>query len=425
VYPSKVYSGKFHVSFSNYTEKPKVNNLIDEKTKGFFVSESVNEIEDKCKYKINATGEAKPLIDLEKIRYPRSPQSEQFVMIVDKNHDIPFNKKIMESDNFDFIVVETDNLTRYLNNEHVVKICDVKHLKNFINYSKEILRVESEEKIKKLQLRKNIHDVIDIPQLIEYMEHEDWDVQPGQASWYQQFVTPYDSEVQKLSRLITTPEEAYSLAVNWLWVSDQKLHNKMEKWLHPREFIADTSSYPTNPAPGRIVSDCSEQANTLVSILRAIGFAPQDVRVALGKVNFGGEIGGHAWVEIKENGRWMVLDPTCGPYFDEEKNMVVNRDGVNYYYWRYHPYPIEEIWIYYNDVYFTDKNEEVAPGWSTHYDVFTESDLYAGFVPTERHIEDTSTALFVVASFIITVVFLFFIYCSYNKKKVFTQRKKR
>ncbi|MCK4365250.1 MAG: transglutaminase domain-containing protein [Thermoplasmatales archaeon] len=366
------------VSKNNALIAEKANELVVVHNNEIVTLKNVDNLEVK-KAKLLA-GEAKPLVELEKIRNPKLTKSEQFIVQVKKNHNLSYKKKIIESDNFDFIVVESNDLTSYLNNYEVIKIGDPKNLENLVEYTKNEFKAESEEMIRKMELKKNVFDVIEIPRLIEYMEEEEWDTQPGQASWYQQFITPTDSEIQRTSNLISTPQEAYSLAVNWLWVSDQALHNKVEKWLFPNEFLANTPTYPRNPAPGRVVSDCSEQANTLVSILRAKGVPAEDVRVVLGKVNFQGTIGGHSWVEIKENGRWMVLDPTCGPYYDEENKIVRNRNGISYRYWKYHPYPVEEIWVYYNDVYFTDENEEVALGWSTHYDVFTEADLYAGII---------------------------------------------
>jgi hypothetical protein len=81
----------------------------------------------------------------------------------------------------------------------------------------------------------------------------------------------------------------------------------------------------------------------------------------------------------------MVLDPTCGPYYDDESNRLMNRNGVSYEYWKYHPYPIDETWAYYNDQYFTDTREEVASGWSQGYDVFIEADLLAALFSEESY----------------------------------------
>lgn len=399
------------VSINDALVTEKANELVVVHNNEIVTLKNVDNLEVK-KAKLLAE-EAKPLVELEKIRSPKLSKSEQFIVQVKKNHDLQYKKKIIESDNFDFIVVESSDLTSYLNNKYVIKIGDPENLENLVEYSKNEFKAESEEMIRKMELKKNVFDVIEIPRLIEYMEEEEWDTQPGQAAWYQHFVTPDASEIQKISNSISTHQEAYSLVVNWLWVSDPTLHKKAEKWLFPNEFLANTPSYSSNPVPGGVVSDCSEQANTLVSILRAKGVPAEDVRVVLGKVNFQGTIGGHAWVEIKEDGRWMVLDPTCGPYYDDENKVVKNRNGVNYNYWKYHPYPVEEIWVYYNDKYFTDENEEVASGWSTHYDVFTEADLYAGIISQELYSYDP--LIMFIGITIIAIVSLIFV--QHTKRK--------
>lgn len=136
---------------------------------------------------------------------------------------------------------------------------------------------------------------------------------------WQKYVTPFDSEVRKLANETVNIEQAYVTAVEWLWVSDATLHGMTEKWIMPHEFLATTPYYPTNPVPGKIASDCEEQAYTLVSLLRAMGISAKNVRVVVGKVNFDGEIGGHAWVEIYENGKWFSLEATSGPYWDDEE----------------------------------------------------------------------------------------------------------
>jgi len=337
--------------------------------------------DNKQKLLVNAI---EPLVEKEKFENSVLSSNEKFIVLVKKNSDLPYKNKLISTDSYEFNVVELNDLSTFLSSDYVIKISDAKeaHIKKFIECSKEILRVESEEKIRKLELKKTMRDVVEVPQLLDYMDEEKWDIKPGQTSVYQQFVTPNDNIVKELSDGISA-QEAYDFAVDWVWVSDSILHKKTEKWLFPNEFLSDTPGYSTNPAPGKTVSDCSEQANTLVSILRASGVSSEDVRVVIGKVNFDGNVGGHAWVEIKEDGKWLVLDPTCGSFYDEESKALKSRSGVNYYYWKYHPYPIEEIWAYYNDMYFTDENEEVASGWSTQYDVFTDADMYAGFISEE------------------------------------------
>lgn len=173
-----------------------------------------------------------------------------------------------------------------------------------------------------------------------------------QPSQYCGYVTPNDSAVQALASGITSSQQAYSTAVQWIWVSDQTLHGVPEKWLYPHEFLMDTPNDPDNPVPGSVVSDCESQAYTLVSLLRAIGVSAQNVRVVVGKVNFSGQVGGHAWVEIYEGGSWFALEATSGPYWDDEEGRLYESSGYPYTYFKTHTYPSIEIWGYFNDIYY-------------------------------------------------------------------------
>jgi hypothetical protein len=117
---------------------------------------------------------------------------------------------------------------------------------------------------------------------------------------------------------------------------------------------------PTNPMPGKIASDCSEQANTLVSAIRASGVPSERVRVGIGFVNFSGVIGGHAWAEIYDETlmKWVVIDATAGDYWDETTNQFVERAGVSYDYWAKRAFPIIQVWAYYNDEFYYEPNSE-------------------------------------------------------------------
>jgi len=183
---------------------------------------------------------------------------------------------------------------------------------------------------------------------------------------WQKYVTPFDSEVQKLASGLMNAKQAYATAVKWLWVSDVTLHGMAEKWIMPNEFLASTPYYPTNPVSGDIASDCEEQAYTLVSLLRAIGISAKNVCVVVGEVNFSGERGGHAWVEIYENGKWFALESTSGPYWDDEEAKLYERRGYPYDYFKKHDYPSVEIWGYFNDVYYynpSTKEGNAPPSW--------------------------------------------------------------
>ena len=168
--------------------------------------------------------------------------------------------------------------------------------------------------------------------------------------------------------LLNSARNAYTKAISWIWVSDLILHNKYEHWLLPAVFITGSPTDPDNPVPGNIVSDCEEQAYTLVSLLEIIGTSKDNVRVAVGKVEFDGETGGHAWVQVYENGEWFELDGTSGPYWDDDENLLVESNGFPFSYFKTRPYPVQEYWAFFNDKYYYNpdngqKSENLPNHW--------------------------------------------------------------
>ncbi|MFC2022400.1 transglutaminase-like domain-containing protein [Chloroflexota bacterium] len=187
------------------------------------------------------------------------------------------------------------------------------------------------------------------PKISDYVESN-----PGEEFPFQLYVTPEDPSIEALAAQINGVKDAYNLAVQWTYVSEQKLNHVADKWLTPHEFLANTPHYPNNPLKGEVVSDCEEQAHTLVSLIRADGIRPEEVRVAIGEVEFGDIVTGHAWIELLTNGRWVALDPSSGPYWDDKAGKLVRRRGVPFNYYASHTYPVLQVWSYYNDIYYLD-----------------------------------------------------------------------
>lgn len=173
------------------------------------------------------------------------------------------------------------------------------------------------------------------------------------------YVTPEDQAIEALANQINGAEEAYNVAVQWTYVAEQELNDTTDKWLTPYEFLTNTPRYSSNPLRGEEVSDCEEQANTLVSLIRAEGIRPEEVRVALGEVLFNDIRIGHAWVELLIKGNWMALDPSSGPYWDSKDAKLIRRQGVPFDHYASHTYPVHQVWAYYSDIYFLDSRD----GW--------------------------------------------------------------
>jgi hypothetical protein len=191
------------------------------------------------------------------------------------------------------------------------------------------------------QLQESTLSIIDVSELREY-------------------VTPYADAVQDYldDEDLDDEDEIYGTAVEWIWVSDSTLNGQKELWLTPTEFLEETPDYDSNPVAGEIVSDCEDQANTLASLLIGSGeYDESDVRVAIGLVNFDGSTGGHAWVEVYEDGEWFPVDATVGPYYDDDEEEVIYPDDyedIDFDYFQDEEYSVREIWYYYNNEYFTD-----------------------------------------------------------------------
>lgn len=197
-------------------------------------------------------------------------------------------------------------------------------------------------------------------------------------SYYQTFVTPNNPTILSYiqSNGLTNVIDAYESAVEWTWVSDQTMHGVMEKWLKPEHFIADTPNktlYPNNPVSG-MASDCESQAYTLVSILEALEIPKEHVRVCIGLVDFGSGSGGHAWVQVYSNNRWYELEATSGSYWDDETQQLIQSDGVDIDFFKTRPYPVEEYWTFFNDVYYYNPNNDIK-----------SSNLPSHWLTTEKH----------------------------------------
>ncbi len=176
----------------------------------------------------------------------------------------------------------------------------------------------------------------------------------GEKLPYQVYVTPDDLAIQELAAQINSPTEAYALATQWIYVLDQSLLGEVEKWLTPAEFLTETASYPGNPVRGNVVSDCEEQAHALASLIRALDISPEEIRIVLGKVKFGEVEAGHAWVELFVDGKWLALDPSSGPYWDDQTGNVISRQGLSFDYYASRDFPVVQPWVYYNDVYYVN-----------------------------------------------------------------------
>jgi len=174
---------------------------------------------------------------------------------------------------------------------------------NLINGAQSTLETETERDIRQNKLEKSVlsKDIQNKEALIKYLKekHGEQPVMPDQLSNYQSYVTPVDQTVSKIYQKFGGFESIYNYgANNWVWVSDQTLYGQAENWVLPNYFLTQTPYLPSNPLSNHIAGDCEDQANALASAIRADGQSAANVRTVLGLVNFNGQVGGYAWVEI-------------------------------------------------------------------------------------------------------------------------------
>ncbi len=250
----------------------------------------------------------------------------------------------------------------------VVRTMKLSELDKVLENIQNDLDSERDKEFQRTRIKRTIEDrdLTDKDDLREYLkqkqEEEQREMTTEMLSEYQLYVTPDADAVNELADNLDGIQEIYDEALSWVWVSEQYLNNQDEHWFTPEEFLTQTPTMPKNPKEGRPASDCSEQANTLASVLIADGISEENVRVVLGLVNFEGQRGGHAWVEIYENGRWIPLEATAGAYYDEETGILTGVRSLSYTYFVYHRYPSIEVWYYYNNLFFLDMTEATPKG---------------------------------------------------------------
>lgn len=283
----------------------------------------------------------------------------------------------IETDRYVFMAIALPRplLRSLIEDDCVIKVADPENQDAFFAYAHAVLKEEMLEKARKLRFRETSDGVTGYP--LSKLD-DAWDKSKGEYSPLQAYVTPTEPLIKEQAKG-KTPEELYYGGLNWLWISDEALWGKEEVWVTPKTFLTSTRTEERNPAPGTPASDCSEQANTLVSLLRASGIPAKKVRVVIGEVYFDdNSSGGHAWVELYEDGSWIVIDATVGEYYDDEAGEFVNRT-LPFDYWRYHDFPIVDVWAYYNDKYFLDLRAHHAPGaWDDGATTLLDKELRKG-----------------------------------------------
>ena len=140
------------------------------------------------------------------------------------------------------------------------------------------------------------------------------------------FLTPDDSSVVNVARMLLSNLKVRSyrsivvaaynfVALHTKYITDKKHFGKEEWWQFPREML--TEFHSATPFSRKMFGDCEDTSFLLASLLLAMGIPKNDVRVGLSTI--------HAWVEVRLNGVWYVLESTA----DKPLKEWVTRSSVN------------------------------------------------------------------------------------------------
>ena len=123
---------------------------------------------------------------------------------------------------------------------------------------------------------------------------------PNNSYTVNKFITPTDAQINTMAQRINS--RCYNLlkgcfdfvSLRIRYQTDIKQYGIQEHWALPIETLK------------RGTGDCEDTSFLLASLLLAAGVTPQNVRVALGRTSSGG----HAWVEVRTDKGWYILEST-------------------------------------------------------------------------------------------------------------------
>ncbi len=298
-------------------------------------------------------------------------KSCKFDNVIDSRYETTFKAS---AENYDLIIAKiplaaAEELKK--DNDCVIKLLRLIELKDLlpelkVEFANDRIKKFSESKIAKALAARDVTDRNQITKMLEekMKKRIDEGEQIEVLSPYQLYVTPNAEAVQNLISSLSSPQEILDFAIQKIaWIADSEFIPEYEKtantktestteyWLTPKELIEVSPS--VGPQEGIIKSDCSEQANFLASALIASGMNENNVRVSLAEVDFGGEFGGHAFVQVYDPNYkvWYSLDPTMGVYI-ENGEMLEGIETLPFDYFLTHEYIIKEMWMSYNNKYF-------------------------------------------------------------------------
>jgi len=147
----------------------------------------------------------------------------------------------------------------------------------------------------------------------------------GKFREFNKYLTPYEYLIREISKHISrNNNNVIAGCFNYVtrmieYKKDISQYKMKEYWATPLETLK------------RGMGDCEDSSFLLASLLLAAGVNPRNVRVVLGRSN--GE--GHAWVEVRADKGWYILESTSADPLRYGVNTWKIREG---YRTRYHPW---------------------------------------------------------------------------------------
>ena len=138
----------------------------------------------------------------------------------------------------------------------------------------------------------------------------------GEGRWLTEFVTPSALDVKALHDELVTSHMSLEdkIRTEWDWVADRIQYVPFVRaQLEVNGKVSQQSDYwqlPSQLIQTRI-GNCANKAFLLGSLVRN-DLPSEDVRVVFGNLFQDGVPGGHAWVEARVDGQWLILESTRG-----------------------------------------------------------------------------------------------------------------
>ncbi|KKP37214.1 MAG: hypothetical protein UR28_C0032G0008 [Candidatus Peregrinibacteria bacterium GW2011_GWF2_33_10] len=150
------------------------------------------------------------------------------------------------------------------------------------------------------------------------------------------YITPTNQTVIDYAQQFKNLADLYKAYQQNHWQSDKTIFGCGDYFQKPEYYLNSSPTLKSNMiCSGNYedkAGDCDDQSNAFTSSIIASGLYKSDeVRIALGNVDFGDGVGGHEWTEVWMNDHWVVVDPVWGDTcYDNGKCYIYDQNDANH-----------------------------------------------------------------------------------------------